>query len=123
MTEQFKLEPLPLLDGPDYVTIEWWDETSQFDPHPSVRWVGLEYLERRYRCRVPAGLTDEQAMDWIDQHLEQVTWLDEKEEESWTTRKSLSSEEEQSPTSEATLASAPSPMAELPEDSQNCPKK
>jgi len=68
-----------LLDGPDYFNYEWWDETSQFDEHPTKRWCGgSECYERRYRCRVPIGLNqdDEAIQIWIGENLDNVRWLD-----------------------------------------------
>lgn len=72
------MEESNLLDGPDYRTEEWWDETSQFDQGPNVRWNGgTECYERLYRCRVPSYLIDREAIDnWIEDNLEQVKWLD-----------------------------------------------
>lgn len=66
-----------LLDGPDYVDYEFWDETSQFDDHPTTRWLGgCDCYERRYRCRVPASLSEDEIYDWLYENEGRITWLD-----------------------------------------------
>lgn len=75
--EIIELSPIELLDGPDYVDYEYWDETSMFDDHPTTRWVhGAEYYERRYRCRVPGNLSEDTIDDWIYNNLDGIKWLE-----------------------------------------------
>ena len=68
--------PGEMLDGPEYRTLEWTDETSAYDDHPSVRWGGSCYL-RKMKVRVPSQLSDEEAFEWMDQQSpEDLVWLD-----------------------------------------------
>jgi hypothetical protein len=42
-----------------FYTHDWWDETSQFDDHPSKRYCyGGEYYERQFKARVPLAFKD-----------------------------------------------------------------
>lgn len=71
------LEPDGLLDGPDFGTFEWWDETSWFDDHPEKRW-SVEYYERPFRCRVPLSVIDDddKCHEWMDLNWDRIKWLD-----------------------------------------------
>jgi hypothetical protein len=40
-----------------FFTYEWWEETSQWDTGPCVRWIH-EYHERLYKARVPLAFKD-----------------------------------------------------------------
>jgi len=66
----------PMMDwGNDqlFFTHDWWDETSQFDDHPSKRWCGgLECYERQFKARVPIAFKD------CDEAIELfITWIQE----------------------------------------------
>jgi len=67
-----------VLDGSDFVDIEWWEETSRFDEHPTTRWAhGVECYERLYRCRVPATVVENDTVDdWISDNWDYIKWLD-----------------------------------------------
>ena len=53
----------------DLTKYTFWDETSQFDTDPSVRWVGgAELYEREYTCYLPARLI-RRAPDLIDEFI------------------------------------------------------
>ena len=50
---------------------------EQIDAHPTKRWCGgTECYERRYRCRVPGDLMDDEIDEWVYQHEGRLTWLD-----------------------------------------------
>lgn len=66
---------LEMLDGPSYRTIEYDDETSQFDP--KGRWCpGSDCYQRTYKVRVPAELTEDEIDDWLDRNAGRVVYLD-----------------------------------------------
>lgn len=50
-----------------WFTHEFWDETSQFDDHPTKRWCG-EAWERKYQIRVPRAfrLSDGMVRKWVE---------------------------------------------------------
>jgi hypothetical protein len=60
-------EPWPLTEmkGMDWAndslfyTHKWRDETSGYDPHPTVRWeYGSEYYSRQFKARVPIAFKE-----------------------------------------------------------------
>jgi len=62
----------------DLVKYTFWDETSQFDPHPTRRWVGgAECYEREFTCYLPSRLI-RRAPDLIDDFIAKYSdrkWL------------------------------------------------
>jgi hypothetical protein len=69
----------PMMDwGNDqlFFTHDWWDETSQFDDHPSTRWCGgLECYERQFKARIPIAFKDcDEAIEWF------IIWMQENHE-------------------------------------------
>ena len=65
----------PKFDGPDYKTVEWWEETSMYDTNPTTRWAG-DYCQAKYRRRVPGHLKEEEIDDWINENIDFIKWLD-----------------------------------------------
>jgi len=60
-----------------YVSHEYDDETSQYDP--KGKWCpGGEYYSRRFKCRVPKGLVGklDELWTWIENHQEDDIWED-----------------------------------------------
>lgn len=56
-----------------YFTLEFWDETSWYDTHPTTRWVGgHDYTERLYKCRIPCRIQDNEDLieEFIFRHSE-----------------------------------------------------
>lgn len=72
----------------DLVEHRFWDETSQFDDHPSKRWVGgVEYYEREFVCYIPARLL-RRAPNLIDEFIARHS------EEDWLWRKTMTKDGE-----------------------------
>ena len=63
-----------------YFTLSYRDETSMYDPHPSVRWEGgSEYYSRLYSCRVPIRIKNNKTLidDFSERHNEDDGfWVD-----------------------------------------------